>query len=106
MDLNDVDWGASGRTDTYSMALVDPFSLQEVGTAEFVPSASSITWASDTDVLAQASLTVLTDTHGRDRDWMLRVKHHVAVGGLELDETLGTFFVEDPSRDHVYGRGA
>lgn len=106
MDLNDVDWGASGRTDTYSMALVDPFSLQEVGTAEFVPSASSITWASDTDVLAQASLTVLTDTHGRDRDWMLRVKHHVAVGGFELDETLGTFFVEDPSRDHVDGRSS
>ena len=104
MDLNSVDWGASGRTDTYSLTLVEPFGLSEVGSAEFVPSSSSITWAADTDAVQSASIALVGDFRQHERERMLRVKHAVRVGGVEVDEVLGTFFVDGVSRESASGR--
>ena len=104
MDLNTVDWAASGRTDTFSATLVDPFSLREDGAVDFVPRESDVTWASDTDVLVQATISLVGDVRGSQRDRMVRLKHRVEVGVVSVDETLGTFFVEDPGRECLDGR--
>lgn len=100
-----IDWGASGRVDAYSLNLVDPFTLEVTGTADFDPSGSSVTWADDSESGAQASIALV------DSDWMqggfdrlLQLTHTVTIGGESVTETLGTFFVDSVTQSDLYGR--
>lgn len=99
-----VDWGASGRTDSYSFALVDPFTLGEVGTMEAEESASSITYSYTSENHMQASLDVALGDYMQDGyHRMVRVYHDVTVGGFSGRYSMGTFFVENVSNSALNG---
>lgn len=91
-----VDWGASGRVDSYGFELVDPFTLAKTGDVEGV--GGSMTWAYDSDTQLQATLTLgeadyLQDGYHR----MVRVTDTVRVGDFERSYQLGTLFVSNVS---------
>lgn len=87
-----TDWGRSGRRNTFSAVLVDPFSLQETGQEiEMLEDAGSITWDIDADNYYSATLNL---TESPSRDYMIRVKQHIDVDDASVDVTLGTFFVD------------
>lgn len=89
------DWGASGRTDLYNLELVDPFSLERTGSADFIKNQCSITWDMDSKSMGQASI-VLANSEWRQGglDRMARVIHTVKISGREYTEVMGTFFVD------------
>lgn len=91
-----VDWGASGRRDSYRFELVDPFTLRKTGEADAIPSECSITSDVDSDS-GQTATIALANSGWRDeaRDRMVRVRHVVRVGGESVEEVMGTFFVQD-----------
>lgn len=100
-----TDWAASGRRDSYELVAVDPFSLEETGAVDFEPSATSVTFAKDSETGASASIAVWADSWsmvGCNR--LLRIKHTAVVGDEYRQETLGTFFVADPPAVERYGR--
>lgn len=99
--LNDIDWGASGREDSFELYLVDPFELTDTKKVEFEPSGTSITWGYYTDTKASATIEVLDDLA---EDSMLRIYHNCTVGGNVLREILGTFFVSQTNMTATYGR--
>lgn len=101
MALNDIDWGASGRRDSYSFYLVDPFTLQETGeTLEVDASNSSITWGYYTDNLYTASLTTTNDV---SNNRLVRVKQTTQIPGYDpIITTLGTFFITNTGESAKY----
>lgn len=94
-----ADWGASGRRDTYSFDLVDPFTLAKAGTLDAEPSACSLTWAYDSDNIVSGKVTeVNSDFRLGGRDMLVRINHHCECDGEVVDEPLATMFVDNLSR--------
>ena len=86
-----IDWGASGRRDSYELRLVDPFTLQETGdvvNAVWGKSQLSFNYYGDN----VATGTIVTDKDTIDK--LVRVYHTASVGGEEVTEVLGTFFAD------------
>lgn len=95
-----TDWGATGRRDTYSFALVDPHTMQEVGPLEADAAESSVTFALDSDHMASAKIRRVNWPAGNlGLDRMIRVTHTAtAADGTQAREVLGTFFPSIPKR--------
>lgn len=94
-----TDWASSGRRDTYSFSLADPFTLADVATLDAIPSSCSITYGYYTDNWSTASIQeVNSDFRIQGRDMLVRVRHHIECDGETVDEELGTFFVDSPPR--------
>ena len=95
-----ADWGASGRRDTYSFDLVDPFSLERVGSLDADPLECSLTWGYYTDNILSGTVSEVNDDFRLNgADTLVRVNHHVELpDGTEADEVLGTMFVDSVSR--------
>lgn len=95
-----TDWGASGRTDTYTCKLVDPFTLQPVADVDFDAEASSIAEAYFSDNFASASITLEGTDYVRDgREMLLRISHTAkAADGSSVTEELGTFFADSMAK--------
>lgn len=96
-----TDWAASGRRDTYSFAMVDPYTLQEIGDIDVKADSCGITWGLYTDNLVSATITVVNDVA---KDCMIRIKHRIEVDGDVSNRTLGTFFLNTSGTDSVNGR--
>lgn len=107
MDEKEVDWGASGRTDEYEFVLVDPFTLQEGRHVEVKEGGSSLTWALDSDVQAQATLDMAhgdyIDYEGGGKHMMVRVYDTVTIGDFSRRYMLGTYFVSNITSNSLYG---
>lgn len=89
------DWAASGRTDTFSAVLVDPFTLAEVADVAIDPASTSVEWDCDGDVVASASIKLLDGQDYRigGKSYMVRLKDAIALpDGTSYALTLGTFF--------------
>lgn len=100
MNERNVDWGATGRRDVYSFALVDPFSLAETGTIDPEAGGSSLTWSYDSDNQLQGSLDLAGADYKQDGYFrMVRVYDSVTVGGWSQKVALGTLFVNNVSTD-------
>jgi len=98
-----TDWGASGRRDTYSFDLVDPFTLAKTGTLDAEPSACSLTWAYDSDNIVSGKVTEVNSDFRLDgRDMLVRVNHHCECDGEVIDEALATMFVDNLDRTSRY----
>lgn len=87
-----TDWGMSGRVDSYSFSLVDPFSLVETGEKiDAEEGASTITWGVGTENVCSASLSLVGEDLGNR---LVRVSHGILLPtGEQYQEVLGTFFV-------------
>ena len=96
-----VDWGRSGREDSYQLTLVDPFTLEDLDEVEFDAAGSGITYAMDTDTRYSATIQVLDDLA---KDSMLRIRHSVTIDGVTFGEEMGTFFAKSKSMSATYGR--
>ena len=96
-----VDWGASGRRDTYRFYAVDPFSLDEVGELECIPDDCSVTYGYYTDNKAQARVKMLESSYNAlGRSNLVRIKHCVEIpGGYSEEEVLGTFFIDTAEKE-------
>ena len=101
--IPEVDWGRSGRADSYECRLVDPFTLADKGPVAIDPRGSSVTWALYTETKASATVAVLDDLA---KDSMLRLRHTVRVGGESYSETMGTFFAKSKSMRALHGRAS
>ncbi len=101
--IPDIDWGRSGRVDSYECSLVDPWTLEDRGTVGIDARASSVTWAHGTDTQCSATVAVLDDLA---KDSMLRLRHTVKVGGETFSETMGTFFAKSKSMKALHGRAS
>lgn len=89
------------RYDSYTFALVDPWTLCETGEIiETVEDTGNITWGSGTDNRVSASITVYGAYSGTN---LIRIKHLVRVDEEEEFETLGTFFNDGSSADAIMG---
>lgn len=102
-DERHVDWGATGRRDYYRLSLVDPFTLQEVGSAELESGSSSLTWSYGGENQLGASIDLAEGDYrqgGYDR--MVRIHHTVEIGDFAKDYTMGTLFVSNMSARPIY----
>lgn len=99
-----VDWGASGRVDTYSIELVDPFTLGVVGRVEATGGASSLTWALDSEAQLSATIDLAEGDYLQDgRHRMVRVVHGVRIGGYSRSHVMATMFVSNLSNASRFG---
>ena len=95
-----MDWGASGRRDSYSFAAVDPFTLMEIQPVECVADSCSITYGFYTDNKAAATLVIPEDSWGAVRGNLVRIEHTVELPtGERESEVLGTFFVDSSDKE-------
>lgn len=86
------DYGKSGRRDTYTYYLVDPFTLNETGeTVEVEEGSSSLTWDYTGENILSGSFTLLSQPPSNR---LIRVKHTVEVDGTQQTQTLGTLFLD------------
>lgn len=106
-----ADWGASGRRDTYSLALVNPRSLGEVRYAwdglDFEAGKPTLDFALDAECRVSASIGLMADSYVSNllSTNLLRVKHSVSLpDGESYGETLGTFFIDASKADALHGR--
>lgn len=99
-----VDWGASGRTDQYWFAIVDPFTLQEVDTAVVKEGASRITWSYGSENECEASLEMVDSTYLGENGvhYMVRPIHSVTIGDFCQRYAMGTFFVSNLTNSSVH----
>ena len=98
MNDRNVDWGATGRRDVYSFALVDPFTLSETGQLEAESDGSSLTWSYDSDNQLQGTLDLVGADYKQDGYFrMVRVYDSVTVGEWSKKVALGTLFVSNVS---------
>lgn len=97
-----VDWGMSGRVDSYSFVGVNPFTLQETGKAfDVIDGSSNLTWGYYTDNVLSGSLKTVDDI---GRNQLVRVKHSIQLpDGNSYSHTLGTMFIEDTGESALYG---
>lgn len=99
-----IDWGASGRVDTYSFAMVDPFTLSEVSVAEAKAGTSSLTWAYDSDNQLQGTLDIdAANYHVDGMYYMVRVYHEVDIGSYHDKSPMGTLFVSNLTNEAQMG---
>ena len=102
-DERHVDWGATGRRDYYRLSLVDPFTLQEVGSAELESGSSSLTWSYCGENQLGATIDLAEGDYRQDGyDRMVRVHHTVEIGDFAKDYTMGTLFVSNMSARPIY----
>lgn len=101
--IPEVDWGRSGRVDSYECRLVDPFTLADRGGVAIDARSSGVTWARGTDTQCSATVAVLDDLA---KDSMLRILHTARVGGEEFTEAMGTFFAKSKSMKALHGRAS
>lgn len=96
-----VDWGKSGRIDTYEFRLVDPFTLQETGERiTAVENESKITTALDGDNWSTANFVFHGDVPSNR---LVRVYHTIQIPGeTEFTGVVGTYFVETSKSDASY----
>lgn len=95
-----MDWGASGRRDTYRFTKVDPFTLSDKGQMEALPGECSITYGYYTDNYATAQITAPDSYDGG----LIRIYHTTELpDGTSEEECLGTFFVESTERRATAG---
>ena len=91
-----MDWGQSGRVDSYRFAMVDPFSLIEIAEFEVDAKSCSINYGCYTDNYSSATIKA-PDTYS---DGLVRIEHIVTLpDGTEEREVLGTFFVDSCEKD-------
>ena len=91
-----MDWGMSGRRDSYRFAIVDPFTLEEIGELEAIPESSKLTYGYYTDNYASATIKA-PGTYDRG---LVRIEHTVSLpDGTSETEVLGTFFVDSAETD-------
>ena len=101
------DWEASGRTDTFSACLVDPFTLKEVANVGIDPASTSVEWDYEGDVVQSASIKLLDGQDYRigGKAHMVRLKDAVTLpDGTSYGLTLGTFFCMYASGESLHGR--
>lgn len=95
-----TDWAQSGRQDLYDFALVNPFTLQEVGTIDVDAKVCSMTWALDSENLLSGSIAAIDDDNNKN---LVRVKHTIKLpNGEEYNHTLGTMFVDYSGHSALY----
>jgi len=92
----------SGRTDSYTFSLVDPFNLTETGEdVDVEEGQSNITWGEETDNLCSATICL---ANAATKDRLIRVKHTITLPtGEQYDEVLGTFFVNSSNASALHG---
>ena len=99
-----VDWGATGRRDTYHCTIVNPFSLQDEGPLDIAPQECSLTYDWNSDTILSGSVAELNSDFRVDGyDKLVRIYHHIECDGAVIDEVLGTMFVDDLTRSSKYG---
>lgn len=87
-----VDYGKSGRKDTYTFVYVNPFTLEETGEyPEVEPGSSKLTWNYEGENILSGSISFLSEP---DATKLIRIKHTVDVDGATKTETLGTLFLD------------
>lgn len=95
-----MDWGASGRRDSYTFAAVDPFTLMEICPIEAVPDSCSLTFGFYTDNKAAATIAIPEAEWPKVRGNLVRVSHTVALPtGEDISEVLGTFFIDTADKE-------
>ena len=95
-----MDWGASGRRDTYRFTAVDPFSLDELFDVDCVPSSCGVTFGYYTDNKVQADVRMAEESYQRMRGNLIRIGHTVEMAdGNSVTEVLGTFFIDSAEKD-------
>lgn len=106
--VDDVDFGASGRTDTYDVALVDPHTLNVMATGELDAENTSMTWKWDTENIQQADVSLAegTDYLVGGMQCLIRVRQRVRIPSEGYDRTLdlATMWVDNTSTTSLYGR--
>lgn len=108
MAVDAVDFGASGRTDTYSLELVDPRTLNVVSTGLVDPAHTSLTWKWDTENVQSANVTLAEGTDYRvgGMDCLVRIKQRVRIPSEGYDRSfdLATMWVQNVSTSSLNGR--
>lgn len=103
-----VDWGMSGRRDSYSAVLCDPRTLATVGEIEINPEGTDLTWQYASDNYVQATVKVekgeRPEVGGRRMlvgiDWTVSIP----AAGYASTRRLATMFVTDESARTLRGR--
>ena len=95
-----VDFGKSGRSDSYTFTYVNPFTLEETGAAEVEEGSSKLTFDYEGENILSGSITLLNQPSNNQ---MIRVKHVVTVDGVSTFETLGTMFVDWTGEEALNG---
>ncbi|MBM6776018.1 hypothetical protein H7U34_01810 [Collinsella tanakaei] len=96
-----VDYGKSGRKDTYTFVYVNPFTLEETGElAEVEQGASKLTWNYEGENILSGSISFLSEP---DATKLIRIKHTIEVDGITVTETLGTLFLDWTNESAKYG---
>ena len=99
----DVDWGATGRTDSFHYETVDPFTLQTLNTFEALSDGSSITWAYESDSQLSATLDVGPGNYIENEFYrMVRIIHEIEVQGYHHEHVMATMFVSNASNTVLY----
>lgn len=102
-----VSWAATGRTDTFSATLVDPFTLEDVQPVELDWASTSVTYDYEGDCLAGASIALEDGADYRigGRQHMVRIRDYVLLpDGTAHDLVLGTFFCDFSQGRSLHGR--
>lgn len=100
---NGTDYGQSNRKDSYRFVLVDPFSLEEVGTVEPDPASCNLTFGYYTDNKVQGNLTLKKGDYQIDGyDKMIRIYHTVHLSGDTFEYCMCTLFVDSASSSSVF----
>ena len=108
---NNADWGASGRTTSYSATLVDPFSLTETVSPdlELNLEGTSITYAYESDNHMEATIDLLsgdyrtTEGSRYEMDKMIRIYQTVGIDNEYGTYCMGTFYVSNLSNSSKFG---
>lgn len=101
-----VDWAEPFREDRWSAQLVDPFTLQVVGSVPIVAASCSVTSSADssTGVTARIKLADGADYRSGAKSYMLRLTDDISLpSGAEYGNVLGTFFVDGADGEGKYG---
>ena len=95
-----VDFGKSGRSDSYTFTYVNPFTLEETGAAEVEEGSSKLTFDYEGANILSGSITLLNQPSNNQ---MIRVKRVTTVDGASTFETLGTMFVDWTGEEALNG---
>lgn len=96
------DWAQSGRINTFDFVLVDPFTLQEVGSIESRSDAGSLSWNVDASNWYSATLNLAEQP---SRDYMIRVKQRIQLEDEYSEQVLATMFVDKAPVSYLNGKG-
>lgn len=99
-----MDWTASGRKDTFSFEMVDPFDLDSSrGTLDGVVEGScSLTWSYYSEAISSGSIEL--DNSNYIENSLIRVYHTAELNGETETREVGTFFTSRSDMTYKYGR--